>query len=335
VSNRTITVPLNVPVYWPIGYRTTSRIGAGNRHPAGGVGTDSADVLPASVLCRQCWYRRRCRQRPTGNSWCRHVPTGTVGAGGCAARYPPCRAALSIPNLQFRDIPKLVHRRDVRGIATIQLLVVVEVVLHLQPKHVKRWTKLFNNDEEYQHNSRHEKEEQGLRRVLTIEDFQIKVSQVKDNNADGHWSKVIHTNTLKQSKQSFLSSCCQQETLVQPGHVDSSVWLVEARFSPLGLSTPIAGSSSNTCPGATVGGRFVRRLGRRRELPPRSGATARLHSIQQRILWVSLRSFLAMSHFCLELSSYKRMLQVQAKACSNNPIHKILVESLGGDPLRD
>jgi hypothetical protein len=84
-----------------------SRIGAGNRHPAGGIGTDSADVLPALVLCRQCWYRRRCRQVPTGNSWCRHVPTGTIGAGGCAARYPPCRAALSEPNLQFRYIPKM------------------------------------------------------------------------------------------------------------------------------------------------------------------------------------------------------------------------------------
>jgi hypothetical protein len=60
-----------------------------------------------SVPCRQCRYRRRCRQVPTGNSWCRHVPTGTVGAGGCAARYPPCRAALSVPNLQFGDIPKV------------------------------------------------------------------------------------------------------------------------------------------------------------------------------------------------------------------------------------
>jgi hypothetical protein len=60
-------------------------------------------TLPTSVLGRGC----RCRQVPTGNLWCRYVPTGTVGAEGCAARYPPYRAALSVPNLQFRDIPKM------------------------------------------------------------------------------------------------------------------------------------------------------------------------------------------------------------------------------------
>jgi hypothetical protein len=60
-----------------------------------------------SVLGRYSGYRRRCRQVPTGTRRCQHVPTGVVGAAGCAARYPPCRAALSVPNLQFRDIPKL------------------------------------------------------------------------------------------------------------------------------------------------------------------------------------------------------------------------------------
>jgi hypothetical protein len=62
--------------------------------------------LPTSVPCRQCRYRRRCQQVPTGTHRCRHVPTGFAGAEGCATRYPACRAAASVPNLQFRDIPK-------------------------------------------------------------------------------------------------------------------------------------------------------------------------------------------------------------------------------------
>jgi hypothetical protein len=57
----------------------------------------------------------RCRQVPTGTKRCRQVPTGAVGAGGRAARYPPCRAALSVPNLQFRDIPKI---RGVRSLSS-------------------------------------------------------------------------------------------------------------------------------------------------------------------------------------------------------------------------
>jgi hypothetical protein len=65
-------------------------------------------LVPTERPRRQC----RCRQVPTGTHWYRHVPTGAVGAGGCAARYPPCRAALAVPNLQFRDFPKLLDIRS-------------------------------------------------------------------------------------------------------------------------------------------------------------------------------------------------------------------------------
>jgi hypothetical protein len=59
-----------------------------------------------SVPGRSC----RCRQVPTGTKRCRQVPTGLVGAGGCAARYPACRAAASVRKRQFWDIPKNMGR---------------------------------------------------------------------------------------------------------------------------------------------------------------------------------------------------------------------------------
>jgi hypothetical protein len=52
----------------------------------------------------------KCRQVPTGTRWYRHVPTGFAGAGGCATRYPACRAAASVPNRQFWEPPKVMTR---------------------------------------------------------------------------------------------------------------------------------------------------------------------------------------------------------------------------------
>jgi hypothetical protein len=77
-----------VPLYRPTRNRQMSRIGAGSWHPAKTVGTVSPGVLPVPVLCRQCGYRRRCRQVPTGTNMYR---PGLSGPG--AARRGTPRAA--------------------------------------------------------------------------------------------------------------------------------------------------------------------------------------------------------------------------------------------------